>query len=177
MMMFWTLVALSMNTVSIFIVYYECAFRLRAIEEEQSWIYAIEVILLLELLLFFFKAYPNRESERGWICSILGLCGVCKAKKPNKKSLPAGNYESFWQMSFKKVAIRYLSGNFLIDFLSVVPFFIGKIISVNRSYKIMLEQKHMMVFAYLRLLRITQLPKILNASDVYANIFMRKFPS
>ena len=35
----------------------------------------------------------------------------------------------------------------------------------------------MQFFAYLRLLRITQLPKILSASDLYAFFFMSKFPN
>ena len=76
--------------------------------------------------------------------------------------------EDLWERDFKKVAIRYLSNNFLFDFLSVVPFLIGKLIAGSEPPEIYMERTHMQVFAYLRLLRITQLPKILNASAIYA---------
>ena len=39
-----------------------------------------------------------------------------------------------WQKKFKLIAIRYLSGNFLTDFLSVVPFFAGKLNNLDGDY-------------------------------------------
>jgi len=82
-----------------------------------------------------------------------------------------------WELRFKKVANRYLTGSFFIDFLSVVPFLFGKLASQEEDYRATLELTHMQVFAYLRLLRITQLPKILNASEVYSQFFMSRFPN
>ena len=66
---------------------------------------------------------------------------------------------------------------FIVDFLSVAPFLIAKLAAGDISYIALLERDYMRVLAYLRLLRITQLPKILNASDVYSQILMQKFPS
>ena len=81
-MSLWTLLALSMNTASIFIVYFECAFHLKAWEKEESWIYLIEFILLLEIIVTFFKAYDSKDGgERGWLLSVFGICGCCKKKK------------------------------------------------------------------------------------------------
>ena len=37
-------------------------------------------------------------------------------------------------MSFKYVAARYLSGFFLVDFMSVVPFMIAKLASSSDNY-------------------------------------------
>ena len=91
-----------------------------------------------------------------------------------KKELAGG-----WQKRFKLIAIRYLSGNFVFDFLSVFPFLFGKLATGGDdiTYREQLEMPIMQFFAYLRLLRITQLPKILNASTVYAQMLMNKFPS
>jgi len=157
-MMIWNFVALGANTITIFTVYFECAFRLRALEEEAPWIYAFEVILVLEVLLSFFKAFPSTDSERGWVCQVLGVCGLCKPAKNTvrkKKSIKKELDVSGWNTTFSKIAIRYLSGSFLIDFLSVVPFFIGKLTSRESHYKLALKAPLMQVFAYLRLLRIT----------------------
>ena len=62
----------------------------------------------------------------------------------------------------------------------MIPFFVGKLIVTNKQesdYQNMMNSPEMRIFAYLRLLRITQLPKILNASEVYAHILMQKFPT
>ena len=75
------------------------------------------------------------------------------------------------------MAVRYLTGIFIIDFLSVVPFLLAKLTAGDVPYIELLERDHMKIFAYLRLLRITQLPVILNASNVYSQILMQKFPS
>lgn len=79
-MTLWTALALSINTMSIFIVYYEAAFRLVAWEKESPWVYALEFVLLFEIIIFFFKAYPAEENHRGWLLSVLGFCGLCKEK-------------------------------------------------------------------------------------------------
>jgi len=129
-MTLWTLLALSMNTGSIFIVYYEAAFQLTAWEREASWILVIEFILLLEIIIFFFKAYPAKEDHRGWWFSVVGICGCCKeASEDPQKIGKIGAVEDRWESSFRKVAIHYLSGSFLTDFLSVVPFLFGKLAS------------------------------------------------
>ena len=57
-MVIWTAVALAVNTYSIFIVFYECAFRMNAKTEEATYEKVIEVILCLEVILIFFKSYP-----------------------------------------------------------------------------------------------------------------------
>ena len=119
-----------MNTGSIFIVYYEAAFQLTAWEREASWILVIEFILLLEIIIFFFKAYPAKEDHRGWWFSVVGICGFCKeASEDLQKIGKIGAVEDRWESSFRKVAIHYLSGSFLTDFLSVVPFLFGKLAS------------------------------------------------
>ncbi len=79
-MTLWTALALSINTMSIFIVYYEAAFRLMAWEKEAPWVYALEFVLLLEIIVFFFKAYPAKDDHRGWLLSVFGACGLCKEK-------------------------------------------------------------------------------------------------
>ena len=42
--------------------------------------------------------------------------------------------DNMWELRFKLIAIRYLSGNFLTDFLSVVPFFVGKLNNLDGDY-------------------------------------------
>ena len=74
----WNFIALSMNTVSIFIVFYECAYRLTAVDEASIGTTIIEFVLLVEIIMFFFKAIPNTSSQRGWLCSLFGACGLCK---------------------------------------------------------------------------------------------------
>ena len=83
----WTLGALSVNTASIFIVYYEAAFRLKAVENISSGMVVLEVIMMLEVLFFFFKAYPAKESHRGWIFSIC----PCKKKQSKERDTVGGN--------------------------------------------------------------------------------------
>ena len=175
----WNIVALSVNTLSIFVVYYEAAFRLKAITQTLPILTFFEVILMLDVLFIFLKARPKSDGHRGWICPILGLCRLCKEdkKKPTRADTKKDASSSPWQQSFKLNAIGYLSNNFIIDFLSVFPFFIGKLAYSGTSYFEMIEDPMMSFFAFLRLLRISFLPKILNASDVYAHLLMRKFPS
>mmetsp|Transcript_1164 Transcript_1164/g.1537 ORF Transcript_1164/g.1537 Transcript_1164/m.1537 type:complete len:95 (-) Transcript_1164:109-393(-) len=79
-MVAWTFISIGINTASIFIVYYECAFHLRAVKETSISIMAIEFILAADIILQFFKAFPGRESNRGWICTLLGWCGFCKTR-------------------------------------------------------------------------------------------------
>ena len=67
-----------MNTIFIFIVFYECAFHLTAVKESSSIVLVIEFILFFEIIAYFFKAFPDKESSRGFICSLLGMCGGCK---------------------------------------------------------------------------------------------------
>ena len=138
-MTLWTLLALSINTGSIFIVYYEAAFRLVAWDNEALWVYILEIVLLLEIIIFFFKAYPAKEGHRGWLLSVFGWCGLCKEKKEiklfNNKIGDGDKGEDQWETSFKKTCIRYLSGSFLTDFLSVVPFFIGKLAFTDGTYR------------------------------------------
>ena len=74
----WTFLALSMNTISIFIVFYECAFHLTAVKESSSIVLVIEFVLFFEIIAYFFKAFPDQDSPRGFICSLLGMCGGCK---------------------------------------------------------------------------------------------------
>ena len=85
--------------------------------------------MTLEIFALFIKAYPSKDSDRGWVFSVFSKCGCCKDKqsimKSNKK---VGSDNDMWQKDFKKVARRYLSSFFIIDFLSVVPFFITKLI-------------------------------------------------
>ena len=77
-MSLWTLFALSINTISIFVVYYECAFRLRAFDKFSAFSVIIELVLVLELIVSFFKAYPSKDTHRGWILSLIELIGFCR---------------------------------------------------------------------------------------------------
>ena len=73
-----------------------------------------------------------------------------------------------WNRKFKEIAIHYFTSNFIVDFLSVVPFLFTKLAASYDNYRELLDRDYMQVFAYLRMLRITQLPKILGASTVYS---------
>ena len=77
-MSLWTLFALSINTISIFVVYYECAFRMRAFDKFSAFSVIIELVLVLELIVSFFKAYPAKDSHRGWILSLIEKTGLCQ---------------------------------------------------------------------------------------------------
>ena len=57
-MMIQTLIALSVNAISIFTVYYDCAFRLKSKHTFEALPFVFEIILIIEMILFFFKAYP-----------------------------------------------------------------------------------------------------------------------
>ena len=59
----------------------------------------------------------------------------------------------------------------------MVPFFLGKIVNSGTNYVDMINTPYMTTAATLRLLRISFLPKILNASEVYSQLLMKKFPS
>lgn len=85
--------------------------------------------------------------------------------------------ESYWNRNFKQVALHYFSSNFIIDFISVYPFLLGKMTAGSAKYDELINRGYMQVFGYLRLLRITQLPKILGASNTYAQLLMQKYPS
>lgn len=172
----WNFVALSMNLISIFIVFYECAFRLSAVEYASGIVMCIEFVLLFEIISIFFKAIPNTSSPRGCLCSLLGACGLCKVRK-NEDGQRIGAKGQQWNTSFKEIALHYLSGSFITDFLSVIPFLIAKLAAHDTDYLELLDRGYMQIFAYLRLLRITQLPKILQASYVYAQILNQKFPN
>ena len=181
-MVIWNLTAITVNTISIFIVYYECAFQMKSAIVQGAVNYLIELILAAEVILIFFKAFPDRESPRGYICSLLGACGLCKQRcilkrkdREEKKKLDVK--ESFWNHRFKEVALRYFSSNFIIDFVSVYPFLLGKMTAGSADYDELINRGYMQVFGYLRLLRITQLPKILGASNIYAQLLMQKYPS
>ena len=147
-----------MNTVSIFVVFYECAFRLTAVEEASSLVMVIEFVLLGEIIAHFFKAFPDRDSPRGFICSLFGICGLCKntcrrAEPPSKNRHDVR--ENDFNAKFRDVAVRYLTGMFIIDSLSVVPFLMAKLAALEVPYLELLERGYMRSFAYLRLLRIT----------------------
>ena len=77
-MSLWTLFALSINTISIFVVYYECAFRMRAFDKFSAFSVIIELVLVLELIIFFFKAYPAKEPHKGWIFALIEHTGLCR---------------------------------------------------------------------------------------------------
>ena len=77
-MVIWNLIAIAVNTVSIFIVYYECAFHMRTVMFSGAFVTLIELILAVEVIIIFFKAFPERESPRGYMCILLGYCGLCK---------------------------------------------------------------------------------------------------
>ena len=77
----WNAVSVVANSVSIFSVYYEAAFRLNSFETEQAFAMIFECVLVMDIMLTFFKAYDSRESHRGWIFSLLNVCGICKEKK------------------------------------------------------------------------------------------------
>ena len=181
-MSIWTAFALTINAASIFMVYYECAFHLKAFQTEPPAMFTFfEFVLLLETLIFFFKAYPKTESHKG---PLYGLRCFCKSKpdplaqaaKPDKDK-KVERLEQMWENSFRKVATRYLTTMFLIDFLSNVPFIVVKYTYINMPYVQQIELSQFQTFAYLRLLRITQLPKILNASSGYARLAMYKYPA
>ena len=180
-MILWNFLALSMNTVSIFIVFYEFAYHLTARENDSNIVLFIEFVLFFDIIAYFFKALPSKDSPRGFICSLLGMCGLCKKKCRFKAiSSKAGSDTSInnqYNTDFKQVSVHYLTGMFTIDVLSVIPFLMAKLAAGDVKYKELLERDYMTVFAYLRLLRITQIPKILNASEVYSLILMQKFPS
>lgn len=54
----WTFLALTVNSISIFFVYYECAFRMRAFKSFSFLQMIFDVVLTLEMIIHFFKAYP-----------------------------------------------------------------------------------------------------------------------
>ena len=127
-MVLWNFVALSMNAGSIFIVFYECAFHLAAVEYASAIVMVIEFILLFEIMVIFFKAIPKTTSARGCLCSLLGVCGMCKTNcRRIEEKTRVGTKSSYWNSSFSEIAVNYLSGNFIIDFLSVVPFLLAKL--------------------------------------------------
>ena len=70
-----------MNAISIFTVYYDCAFRLKTKDKFEAMPFVFEIILIIEMILFFFKAYPAKESHRGYVFSIFRTCGFCKEKE------------------------------------------------------------------------------------------------
>ena len=79
-------------------------------------------------------------------------------------------------MSFRKVAVHYLSGVFIFDFLSSYPYFIASLAHGGEDYQDVMDIDYMKVFGYLRLLRITQIPKILGATTTYSLILIKLFP-
>ena len=137
-----------MNTISIFIVFYEDAFRLTAIENSGAFELVIEFVLFFEMIIFFFKAFPKNEEPRGFICSILGACGLCKKsclKKEERENKQKQHLERniMFNTSFKDVAVRYLSSFFITDFLSVVPFLFAKLASPGSDYQALLDRGYM----------------------------------
>lgn len=146
----WTLLALTVNSISIFFVYYECAFRLRAFKSFSSLQMIFDVVLTLEMVIHFFKAYSSKESYRGWIHPVFKFMGTCK-EKISKDDLE----HSQWETSFRLIGIRYLSGQFIFDFLSVIPFFIAKLVNLNVDYQDFVHMDGVAFLSYLRLLRIT----------------------
>lgn len=76
----WTFIALSVNTVAIFYISYDCAFHLAAIESYNPFILVIEILLLFELIMVFFIAIYEKDNPRGFICSLFGFCGFCKKR-------------------------------------------------------------------------------------------------
>ena len=175
-MTIWTALALTVNAVSIFFVYYECAFRMFAFTSFSAQQFIFEIILIIEVMVFFFKAYPAKETCRGWLFPVVFGCGGCKKIQNIDKYDDRNEKKSFFETSFLKIGVRYLSGAFIIDFLSVVPFFIAKLVFVNDDYIDFVQKPFILFLGYLRLLRITQLPKILAASEVYAQLAIIRFP-
>lgn len=175
----WTFIALSLNIIYVFMVFFECAFRMTAIEERRSIDYVMVIGLVIEIIMIFFVAYPETDSPRGLICILLSFCGVCKTRCRKKEELlEVGKLENnTYETDFKLVASRYITGFFVVDFLSVVPYMIVFLASPDENFIYLISRDYMTFFAYLRLLRITQIPRILNASSKYAQIFMNKFPS
>ena len=155
-MVIWTAIALIVNTFSIFTVFYECAFRMRAKTEEASYEKIFEIILCLEVILIFFKSYPVSQDHQGWVFSFLRIFGCCKKSKSEQdydenRSRLADQFEK----SFRLVGIHYLSGVFIFDFLSVYPYFIGALAHSGQDYQEVMQLSYMRVFGYLRLFRIT----------------------
>ena len=72
---------MSVNAISIFTVYYDCAFRLKSKDSFESIPFVFEVILIIEMILFFFKAYPAKDSHRGYLFNIFKMCGFCREKE------------------------------------------------------------------------------------------------
>lgn len=129
-MILLALLDLSFNIVYIFLVVYDSAFRLTTMKERSAFVLFIEFGLVAQMILVFFKAFPEKESPRGFICTLLWCCGLCKKRCKKKEDIieVVGKVEeNMYNTSFKDVAIRYLSGFFIIDFVSVVPFMIGKL--------------------------------------------------
>ena len=80
-MITWTLVATIVNSFSIFLVYYEWAFRLKALDELPGTFMFFEIVILMDLFVVFFRAYDAKEGHRGFVYSIFGTCGFCKEVK------------------------------------------------------------------------------------------------
>lgn len=80
-----------MNTVSIFVVYFESAFRLQAFRDSFSILTIFEVIMLFDILLTFFKTRRTIDGHRGVICSILGICKLCREKRRVAKKSSIGD--------------------------------------------------------------------------------------
>lgn len=96
-MTIWTAIALSVNTISIFLVYYEAAFRLSFIQQSVV-ITVFEICMTLEIFALFIKAYPSKDSDRGWVFSVFGKCGCCKDKQSIMKSNKrVGSDNDMWQ--------------------------------------------------------------------------------
>ena len=91
----WNAISIIANSVSIFLVYYEAAFRLNGFEDEQAFAFILECVLIADIILNFFKAYYSQESHRGWIFSLLGICGACKEKKIKGDKLKFGE-DDIW---------------------------------------------------------------------------------
>ena len=132
-MTYWNILAIAVNTVSIFTVYYDASFHLHGYTDYSMLSYVFEVILLLEICIFFFKAYPMKNnSHRGFMFTILGWCGLCKKKEEFQDDMDEES--AIYQMSFKLIGIHYISGVFIIDVLSVLPFFLIKLIHTGIEY-------------------------------------------
>lgn len=82
----YNLIAITANAISIFLVYYECSFRLKVFDSVGPFNLLLEIILTLEIILIMFKAYPDKDdSNKGWLYPLYTLPCICCRKKKVKK--------------------------------------------------------------------------------------------
>ena len=99
----------------------------------------VELILVIDTLILFFRAYRKIDSDIGMYESLITFICRCNKNKPKKQEIKdkksekkkdkkTKEIEQEWQTSLKKISRHYLGGNFIQDFLSLVPYLVTYLI-------------------------------------------------